>query len=704
MLIILQNKLLYYLFFIILIVNGCVQHAYDEAIKEDTIYGYNKFLTNYPDFESKSEILNRIDIIHKKNYLKYDRNDVNALETFVIEHPDNPYVNSAKQEIAIKKNKRRNELIKEKFNYAKLINTEDGYRNFVKSFPESPFTKQANELILILKDFKTYEKYKDNNDLEILYNFKKKYENNFYLYKIDERIKKIESQNFLLVKNTNTLDAYEGYIKTYPKSHNVNLANEYIKKRKELIKDLSIIIWNNQNELYNKSYHGIDSFELINKLLTKSIDKYWKGLEFNNKYYLDEIDQLKKLIPPKIQPPNYPKPISIVKDEFESSKLFKKRVIEIEKKRKIEFNKINQKYLNELNDRNAKIKKIKKYVKNIESEQKQSFEEYKKNYLKIFNEHDDRFLEFKLKEYQKIFRQVMGLPIVKFISYNADTKTVFFKIFSSNSNYELTLKANVENQVAKVMKSNPHFLNPEIQFAISGDEISIKSIKLNYGNQHFQSYVTSQIHKHRNISILIENKKIDYQLKNNFSKNQIGELNKLIDDQSEVKFEYSMFQKNNMNINHNLNYLNPEEQRQLLKIPKDTYALVLPINTFASELENLQRILYNSLKSEVSKNFNLVTESQFEKALNIAFEELEYEECNEEQCIKYIQDILQVENIFEVNVLKEKNDYQLTLSLKDLDRNYVDTIFCNSCNTQKLTSNVLNMFYRLIKNKYSNVE
>ncbi len=46
---------------------------------------------------------------------------------------------------------------------------------------------------------------------------------------------------------------------------------------------------------------------------------------------------------------------------------------------------------------------------------------------------------------------------------------------------------------------------------------------------------------------------------------------------------------------------------------------------------------------------------------------MEYDECTEEQCIVMIQEMLQVENVFHLQVLGEGDDTQLSLSWRTLD-------------------------------------
>ena len=52
----------------------------------------------------------------------------------------------------------------------------------------------------------------------------------------------------------------------------------------------------------------------------------------------------------------------------------------------------------------------------------------------------------------------------------------------------------------------------------------------------------------------------------------------------------------------------------------------------------------------------------------MAFEELDYDQCTEENCIRFIQDTLQVESFFSLQLVQEGKVIQLTFMMLDLDR------------------------------------
>ena len=79
-----------------------------------------------------------------------------------------------------------------------------------------------------------------------------------------------------------------------------------------------------------------------------------------------------------------------------------------------------------------------------------------------------------------------------------------------------------------------------------------------------------------------------------------------------------------------------------------------------------------------------------------SFNELEYDECTEDQCIMRIQEILQIENLFHLEVIGEEGDTQLNLKWINLDekRNRVD--YCEGCKTNELRKRVVGFVEKLV--------
>ena len=95
--------------------------------------------------------------------------------------------------------------------------------------------------------------------------------------------------------------------------------------------------------------------------------------------------------------------------------------------------------------------------------------------------------------------------------------------------------------------------------------------------------------------------------------------------------------------------------------------IVIPVSSLGEVSEVRKQILQNTLEDELKGYFRLVPQEKYEEVLEKVFEELDYDECTEEQCIVMIQEMLQVENIFHLQVLSEGKDTQLSLSWRTLD-------------------------------------
>ena len=104
--------------------------------------------------------------------------------------------------------------------------------------------------------------------------------------------------------------------------------------------------------------------------------------------------------------------------------------------------------------------------------------------------------------------------------------------------------------------------------------------------------------------------------------------------------------------------------------------IVIPVGTLGDISDSRKQIIQNTLSQELTKYFRLVPQDKFEEAQEKAFEELEFEECTEDQCIMMIQEILQVENVFSLQIVEEKGDTQLSLTWVGLDEKKIVTDYC----------------------------
>ena len=125
-------------------------------------------------------------------------------------------------------------------------------------------------------------------------------------------------------------------------------------------------------------------------------------------------------------------------------------------------------------------------------------------------------------------------------------------------------------------------------------------------------------------------------------------------------------------------------------------SIVIPVSSLGDVSETRQQILQNSLEDELKEHFTLISQERFEEAQEKAFEQLEFEECTEDQCIILIQEILQVENVFHLQVIGEGSNTQLSLSWRNLDENKKETDSCLDCDTFELAKKIEGLINNLI--------
>ncbi len=112
-----------------------------------------------------------------------------------------------------------------------------------------------------------------------------------------------------------------------------------------------------------------------------------------------------------------------------------------------------------------------------------------------------------------------------------------------------------------------------------------------------------------------------------------------------------------------------------------------------------KQILENTLTNELKKHFRIVPQEKYEQVLEQVFEELEYEECSEDTCIMRIQEILQVENVFNLQIIGEGKDSQLNLKWITLDEKKNEEDYCEGCGTGQLRKMIGGLVEKLVGEK-----
>jgi hypothetical protein len=127
--------------------------------------------------------------------------------------------------------------------------------------------------------------------------------------------------------------------------------------------------------------------------------------------------------------------------------------------------------------------------------------------------------------------------------------------------------------------------------------------------------------------------------------------------------------------------------------------IIIPVSSLGDVSEVRKQILQNTLEDELKTHFRLVPQQRFEEVQEKVFEELEYEECTADQCIMMIQEMLQVENVFHLQVIGEDSDTQLSLGWRTLDEKKKETDICLKCGTFQLNEKVRGLVEKLVVGK-----
>ena len=110
--------------------------------------------------------------------------------------------------------------------------------------------------------------------------------------------------------------------------------------------------------------------------------------------------------------------------------------------------------------------------------------------------------------------------------------------------------------------------------------------------------------------------------------------------------------------------------------------IVIPVGTLGDISDSRKQIIQNTLSQELTKYFRLVPQDKFGEAQEKVFEELEYEECTEDQCIIRIQELLKVENAFSLQLVVKDSETELSLTWVGLEEKKVLIESCEECNTK----------------------
>ena len=122
--------------------------------------------------------------------------------------------------------------------------------------------------------------------------------------------------------------------------------------------------------------------------------------------------------------------------------------------------------------------------------------------------------------------------------------------------------------------------------------------------------------------------------------------------------------------------------------PEKKEAALSPVGALGKVSKGEKKILLNQMESELSKNYVLRSQEEFKRAQLRVFEELEAEECTEEACIRKIQELLQVDRLFSLQIIREGILTQITMTLSREDDKIVREDDCVNCDIIELKEHV----------------
>jgi len=124
--------------------------------------------------------------------------------------------------------------------------------------------------------------------------------------------------------------------------------------------------------------------------------------------------------------------------------------------------------------------------------------------------------------------------------------------------------------------------------------------------------------------------------------------------------------------------------------------IIIPTGSLGDISKTRIRILEKTLESKLDDHFAIVPKEIFEGAKEKAFEELEYNECTEDQCIMKIQELLQVENAFKMELIIDEGDTQISITWNDQNQKRVEENFCKNCGTFELREMIGGLVEKLV--------
>jgi len=135
------------------------------------------------------------------------------------------------------------------------------------------------------------------------------------------------------------------------------------------------------------------------------------------------------------------------------------------------------------------------------------------------------------------------------------------------------------------------------------------------------------------------------------------------------------------------------------KNSKKFQTIIVPSGIIGEISEARIKILDKTLESKLDDYFAIVPKELFEKAQEKVFQEMDADECTVDQCIMIIKGILQIENVFKMDLISEDGDTQISVTWNDQDQKRVVEDYCEGCKTKELRLMIIGLVEKLVGNQ-----
>jgi hypothetical protein len=130
-------------------------------------------------------------------------------------------------------------------------------------------------------------------------------------------------------------------------------------------------------------------------------------------------------------------------------------------------------------------------------------------------------------------------------------------------------------------------------------------------------------------------------------------------------------------------------------------AAVGRVSVLGEVTDTQRQIIANRLSAQLSQRYDIISQQEYERAEEEAFAALAAEQCTEEACIRKIQEYLQVERVFILQIVREAELTQLSLTLFKGDSRRVVEDACVDCTISQLYQRIDGLTDRLAQEDLS---